>query len=99
MNYTIDPVTFAISIFVNGESVPFQFQPDYPNGDKFDSYAEAEAWAQTSIQAHDPAYGFFAPSGKNLAQEAKPTPAQILESKLTGAGLTVAELKQILGLV
>ena len=74
MRYEIDSVTFAINIFQDKEEVPFQFQPDYPNGDKFDSYEEAEAWALASIAAHDPAVLEYAPNGKSLAPEIKPDP-------------------------
>ncbi len=71
MNYTIDPVTFAIRIFNDGEDIPFQYQPDYPNGDPFDSYEEAENWAKLSIAAHNPDQP-FAPNGKSLPGEPKP---------------------------
>ena len=86
MNYTIDPVTFAISIFNDGETVPFQFQPDYPNGDPFDSVAEAEAWAQASIAAHDPACLVWAPNGKGLAGEPKISAANQAKATLIASG-------------
>ena len=66
MRYEINPETFAISIFNDGETVPFQYQPDYPNLDKFDSYEEAEAWAIASIAAHEPGATHHAPNGKGL---------------------------------
>ena len=66
--------------------------------DKFDSYAEAETWAKLAIKSHDPAYGFFAPTGKGLVGEAKPTEKQIREAKLAATGLSVNDLKTLLGL-
>ena len=98
MHYEINPETFAISFYDGINPEPYQYQPDYPNTDKFDSYEEAETWAQLSIQAHDPEYKFFAPNGKGLAGEPKPTDAEITEAKLARVGLTSAELKSILGL-
>ncbi len=98
MYYEIDQTTFAISLYDGVNPEPFQFQPDYPNTDKFDSYAEAEEWAKLAIKSHDPDYGFYAPNGKGLAGEAKPTEAQILESKLARTGLSVNDLKTLLGL-
>ena len=98
MYYEIDPETFAISFYDGVNPEPFQFQPDYPNTDKFDSYEEAEAWAKLSLQAHNPDYGFFAPNGKGLLGEAKPTAAQMQEAKLKAIGLSVDELKALLGL-
>jgi hypothetical protein len=98
MHYEINDKTFAISFYDGINPEPFQFQPDYPNLDKFDSYEEAETWAKLAIKSHDPAYGFYAPNGKGLAGEAKPTEVQILESKLGRTGLTVNDLKTLLGL-
>jgi hypothetical protein len=98
MKYEIDPVTFAINIYDGKNPEPFWFQPDYPNGDKFDSYAEAETWAKLAVKSHDPTYGFYAPNGKGLDGEAKPTEAQMLAAKLQRTGLTVDDLKTLLGL-
>lgn len=93
MRYEIDPVNFAISIFQDGADVPFQYQPDYPNLDKFDSYEEAEAWAQASIAAHQPGATHHAPNGKGLAPE--PLVPPVIESakaKLEALGLTPEEI-------
>lgn len=95
MRYDIDPDTFAVSIFNDGENVPFQFQPDYPNGDKFDSVAEAKAWAEASIAAHDVDTTHFAPNGKDLKPEAKPDPLA-KDKLLAKLGLTAAELQTLL---
>ena len=61
MRYEVDSETFAIKIYNDGDDVPFQFQPDYPNGDKFDSIDEASAWAELSIAAHLPECLIYAP--------------------------------------
>ena len=98
MKYEIDTETFAVSIYDGVNPEPFWFQPDYPNGDAFDSFEEAEAWAKLAVKSHDPEYGFFAPTGKGLAGEAKPTEAQLIEAKLARLGITQDELKSILGL-
>ena len=98
MYYEIDKTTFAVSLYDGINPEPFQFQPDYPNMDKFDSYEEAENWAKLAIKSHDPSYGFFAPVGKGLIGDAKPTKDQILQSKLANTGLTVDDLKTLLGL-
>lgn len=95
MRYTIDPETFAVKIFDEGSDVPFQYQPDYPNGDKFDSVEEASAWAEASIAAHDPTVLFYAPNGKNLPAEKKPdlTAKQEILDRL---GITAEEAKLLL---
>lgn len=61
---------FEISIFDDGNSVPFWFQPDYPNGDSFDSLEEATTWAQLAIASYgenEP----YPPNGKGLPCEPK----------------------------
>jgi hypothetical protein len=96
MRYEIDSETYAIKIYNEGETVPYQFQPDYPNGDKFDSVAEASQWAELSIAAHSDDCPVYAPSGKGLPGASKPTQAEITLAKLGGVSLD--ELKNLLGL-
>lgn len=98
MYYTIDNETFAITFYDGVNPEPFQYQPDYPNLDKFDSYEEAEEWAKLAIKSHDPKYGFFAPNGKNIPGEAKPTEEDVRLIKLAQTGLTVDDLKALLNL-
>lgn len=98
MRYEINPETFAIDIYHDGAEIPFWHQPDYPNGDKFDSVKEAETWAKLAIKSHDDAYGFTPPDGKGLPENPKPTQEQINEAKLARIGLSVDELKAMLGL-
>jgi len=75
MYYTIDDQK-AVRIFNNGDDVPFWFQPHYPNADTFDSHDEAETWAQLAIAAYDDDQP-YAPDGKNLPGDPKPTKEQI----------------------
>lgn len=98
MKYEINAETFAVNIYDGINPEPFWYQPDYPNGDKFDSVEEAEAWAKLAVKSHDPEYGYFAPNGKGLAGEPKPTESDILMAKLQRTGLTVEDLKTLLGL-
>jgi len=92
MRYEVDSETFAIKIYNDGDDVPFQFQPDYPNGDKFDSVGEASAWAELSIAAHLDSCLVYAPNGKGLAGEAKPDP-KARENLLAKLGITEAEAR------
>lgn len=96
MRYTVDPVTFAINIFNDGEDTPFQFQPDYPNGDKFDSVEEASSWAEASIAAHAPEVTHLAPNGKGLEPALKvPSAVASAREKLAALGLTPDEIAAI----
>ena len=100
MRYTIDEETFAINIFNDNEDVPFQFQPDYPNGDKFDTFQEADNWAKLSIAAHSPDVPIFAPNGKGLVGEPKVNETaaaaaaakESAHTKLAALGLTAEEI-------
>jgi hypothetical protein len=76
MRYTVDPITYLVTVFDDNE-VPFLVQPDYPNYDKFDSVEEATIWAEAFIEAQKPDSLFYAPNGKNLPAESKPTQAEI----------------------
>jgi hypothetical protein len=98
MRYEIDNDSFAVKIYDGINPEPFWFQPDYPNGDKFNTYTEAEEWAKLAILSQDSSYEFFAPNGKGIQGERKPTEAQLLEAKLSKTGLTVDDLKTLLGL-
>jgi len=68
--YTVDNNN-AVRVFKDEDDVPFWFQPDYPNGDKFDTKEEAEAWAVLAVESmqEDKPY---APNGKGLESEPKP---------------------------
>ena len=92
MRKEIDAVTFAINIYQDGETLPFHFQPDYPNGDKFDSVDEASAWADAAIAAHSPECLIYAPNGKGLKGETKPDP-KARENLLAKLGITETEAR------
>lgn len=81
MYYNIDTETFAISFFNEGDLIPFMFQPDYPNFDKFDSYEEAEIWAKLQIKSYEENEP-YAPEGKNIPGKPKPTAEEIARINL-----------------
>lgn len=98
MRYEIDNETFAIRIFEDGKDIPFQYQPDYPNGDPFDSYEEAESWAIAAVAAHDPEVQILPPDGKGLQPKNK-LPNRYLELKQkmsSGESLTADETQELL---
>jgi hypothetical protein len=76
MRYEIDQITFAVTVY-DSNDVPFLSQPDYPNYDKFESVDEATAWALAFIEAQKADTLYYAPNGKNLPAELKPTQAEI----------------------
>ena len=98
MYYEIDKTTFAVNVYDGINPEPFWYQPQYPNGDSFDSYQEAEEWAKLAVKTHDPNYLFQVPNGKGLAGEPKPTEEEIAQHKLASTGFTIDELKSLLGL-
>lgn len=76
MKIEINKETYAISIF-DENGIQFIYQPEYPNGDKFDSEEEAREWAEASVNSFNQDFEFYAPAGKGLSPERKPTPEQI----------------------
>ena len=104
MRYTVDPDDFAVRIYQDDEDVPFQFQPNYPNTDPFDSVEEASTWAELSIAAHSPEVMEYAPNGKGLVPELKEEyrPETIAANAaraeiLIKLGITAEEAKLLLG--
>ena len=71
LSYTINPSTFAVSIYVEGRSEPVVYQPDWPNSTPWDSLLEAETWAQLCIQAILDENAPYAPAGPGLIGEPK----------------------------
>mgnify|MGYP007006642568 CR=1 FL=1 len=69
----------TIEVFVEGQQEPMLRQPHYPNGEAFDTKVEAEEWVELFIASMVDEDAPFAPTGKGLAGEPKPTSEQILE--------------------
>lgn len=76
--YTVNDEN-TVEVFVEGQEPPMLRQPHYPNGDAFDTKAEAEEWAGLFIASMTDENAPYAPAGKGLAGEPKPTKEQILE--------------------
>ena len=77
MNYLVNSDTFEVSVFDGINIEPILIQPTFPNGDIFESYNEAEIWAQAFVESHDDSVLYFAPNGRNEAPNPKPTAEQI----------------------
>lgn len=75
--YTINEDN-TVEVFGEGETVPFLRQPHYPNGDAFDTREEAETWAQLFIEALVNEEAPYAPIGKGMEGEPKPTKEEML---------------------
>lgn len=82
--YTVNDAN-TVEVFVEGQEPPMLRQPHYPNLDAFDTKAEAEEWAQLFIASMEDENAPYAPAGKGLAGEPKPTREQILEHLKTQA--------------
>ena len=76
--YTVNDAN-TVEVFVEGQEAPMLRQPHYPNQDAFGTKAEAEEWAQLFIASMEDEDAPFAPAGKGIAGEPKPTKEQILE--------------------
>jgi hypothetical protein len=76
--YTVNDSNI-VEVFVEGQPAPMLRQPYYPNQDPFDTKAEAKAWAELFITAMTDEIAPYAPAGKGIPGEPKPTKKQILE--------------------
>lgn len=83
--YQIGPNN-TVLVFVEGQQAPMLAQPHYPNGDAWESTKKAEAWAKLFIASITDADAPFAPIGKGIAGQPKPTPEEIaeMEARLRG---------------
>lgn len=79
LRYEIEEGTFAVRVFGEGEDVPFLFQPDYPDQTPWDSAEEAEEWAKLYVASVEDENAPYAPIGRGIPGEPKPTPEQIAE--------------------
>lgn len=96
MRYEIDENN-AVRIWDDMNPEPFWFQPTYPNGDTFDTSREAEAWALLAMASQSDTEP-FPPNGKGQKGLPKPTAAEKRELALNRLGLSVDDLKKLLGL-
>lgn len=76
--YTVNDANI-IEVFIEAQGSPILRQPHYPNGDAFETKAEAEEWAELFIASMVDDNAPFAPSGKGLTGEPKLTKEQVLD--------------------
>lgn len=81
MRYEIEPETFAVRIFYPGADAPSLYQPDYPDQTPWESAEEAETWAKLYIASIEDESAPYAPIGRGVAGEPKPTAEQIAQMK------------------
>lgn len=49
ITYTVNPETFLVEVFSPDQEFPFLVQPDWPTGDPFETFEDADAWAQEFV--------------------------------------------------
>lgn len=79
LRYEIEEGTNAVKVFYENSDVPSLYQPDYPDQTPWESAAEAEEWAKLYIASIENEDAPYAPIGRGIPGEAKPTPEQIAE--------------------
>lgn len=73
LTYTVDSTNFSVKVYSDEQEKPIIFQPDWPNGTPWGSFAEAENWAQLCINSIEDAAAPYAPAGPGIDPEPKPT--------------------------
>ena len=97
MRYEIDENN-TVKIYDDINDEPFWSQPSYPNGDSFDSVEEATAWAELALASQLDDSAPFPPNGKGQEGLPKPTAEEVRQAKLERTGLSVDDLKALLGI-
>lgn len=79
MRYEIEEGTFAVRVYQDGHDIPSLYQPDYPDTTPWESAEEAENWAKLYIASIEDEAAPYAPIGRGIPGEPKPTAEQIAE--------------------
>jgi hypothetical protein len=97
MRYELDENN-GINIFEEGNEIPVIYQPHWPDGTPWADAAEARSWAEIKIaEITDPE----APLAGNSPSEPtfpRPTEEDMRLARLRATGLSVDDLKALLGL-
>ena len=88
MKYEIDENN-AIRIFNNGETVPFGYQPDWPDGTPWANVDEAKDWAELLIESMQNPDSEFLP-GMSPDNHPRPRPEPVRYDPETGEPITGA---------
>jgi len=72
LTYTVDSITFAVNVYVQGNNTPVIYQPNWPNGTAWANYNDANNWAQLCILSITDSTAPYAPAGPGLSGEPKP---------------------------
>jgi hypothetical protein len=88
----------TIRIFDGTSEVPFILQPHWPDGTPWATKQEAENWATATIASNNPDEPMDAGFSPSQPLVAKKTPQELAAMRLQATGLTVDDLKALLGL-
>jgi hypothetical protein len=67
--YTVNDNPLEVYIYVSGNPVPIIYQPNWPNGNAWDTYNDADLWAQSCILSITDPDAPYAPAGPGLSGE------------------------------
>jgi hypothetical protein len=97
--YRVDTVNDnAIYITKDGDDVAMFYQPHWPDGTPWADEAEATAWAEAKIAEITNESAPMAGPSPDQPTVPKPTRLEIVENNLRSMGVTVDDLKELLGL-
>ena len=99
MRYEINEnENYAIRIWHDGEELPAIYQPTWPDGTSWSSNEEAAAWAQLKIGEFDTNWTIAAGPSPSQPSTLRPTKQEQVEQALSHLGVSIDDLKQVLGL-
>lgn len=88
--YTVEQEEpYTIEIFYDGSDVPGLRQPFWPNGEPWESAAEAEEWAIQFLDSVENEEAPYAPSGRGEPRMPKPDPNDLGPGINLGADIDI----------
>lgn len=66
----------TVKIYKDEETVPFLYQPSFPNGDVWESADESREWAEMFVESIEDANALMPPFGRGAERVAKQQPTE-----------------------
>jgi len=77
VTYEIEKGTNAVKVFIDGNTKPSLYQPNWPSGESWANSSEADSWAKLYVASIEDPNAPYAPIKKGEAGRQKPTADQI----------------------
>lgn len=94
LRYEIEEETFAVKVFYPDSDVASLYQPNFPDQTPWESSEEAAKWAELYIASIEDESAPYAPIGRGVLGEAKPSAEKIEALRLATEQIQLAETEE-----